>query len=463
MINPLTTAKIFSTLGNNSSLIPLGIKDISNIAGMTTGSYITGSSVEGRDRFIDEVGASVIWLLGIPFFKKIIDKTVYKAAGYNPHIDTRVLQNEKILKKAIEQAPTKQIKESLEHVAKNQKIFKNLALAKFIVSTALTLGSYSILTIFRHKHTEKTIIAELKKEEELKKVKEEIKNNSISPTFKAFNKKQAKNPSFGMNMNVLKQFMFDPVRNTMIIDGGITTERLAESRNPQDFMGYVIKEGGFLAFIYFLGPAIQKYLEQKAAKSHKPIDLDIRVLQDTKLQNAIKNKSIQKDLNDLSSAFTQYQNNMPQKGDSKEILNAKEKARIEIEPKIYEELFQKEDNLIVKMMKNAEIIKTIKVDNVEKIDTQKFINIDEVVGTKSKIENLLKESIHSKESVDKFFKHVLILKRASIIKNIGFSIGALGLIVPGIMVALRFSGKDNKEFAVKKEIQKKLKNLNKAP
>jgi len=417
-------------LGNNSSLIPLGIKDVSNIAGMTTGSYITGNSVEGKDRLIDEVGASVIWLLGIPFFKKVIDKTAYKAAGHNPNIDTRVLQNENILKKAIEHAPTKEIKESIEHAAKNQKKFKGLALAKFIISTALTLGSYSLLTIMRHKHTEKNIINELKKEEELKKVKEEFENNSASPAFKSFNKKQGKNPSFkGISPALLKQFMFDPVKNTMIIDGGITTERLAESRNPQDLMGYVIKEGGFLTFMYFLGPAIQKYLENKAAKSHKPIDLDIRVLQDKKLQQAIADKSIKKHLAEFSTKGT--------------------------DAEIYESLFKKSDNLVVQMAKESEIIKTMK--NSDKIDTQQYIDIKDLKGIKNKIENLCSGLTYSKQTPEEFFKHVLKLKRASIVKNIGISIGALGLIVPGIMVALRFMGKDNKEFQVKKEIHEKLK------
>lgn len=434
MIDPITTARIFSTLGNNSSLIPLGIKDISNIAGMTAGSYVTGNSIEGKDRFIDEMGTSVIWLLGVPFFNKVIDKTAYKAAKFNPKVDARILQDQNVLKKAIEHAPTKEIKESIEHAAKNQKAFKGLGLAKFIASTAMTLFSYFALTTFRHKHTEKNIIKEIKKEQELKKVQDELAEQNDSTAFKSFgNKQTGKDPSFGMNLSALQQFMFDPVKNTMVIDGGITTQRLSESRNPQDFMGYVIKEGGFLTFMYLLGPAIQKYLEKKAAKSNKPIDLDIRVLQDEKLQKAIKDKSIQKHL----AGF-------PTKGTDAEI---------------YESLFKKGDNLVVQMAKKSEIIKTMKVDGKEVIDTQEYIDIKKLKGIKEKLETL-KNSASLKENTDEFFKHVLKLKRASIVKNIGFSIGALGVIVPGIMVAMRFLKKDNQEFAVKKEIHEKLKQQN---
>jgi len=455
MINPITTAKIFSTLGNNSSLIPLGVKDMSNTFGITTGSYIAGGKVEGKDRFIDEMGAQVIWLLGIPFFKAVIDKTVYKASKFNPKIDVRMLKNEKILKKAIEHAPTKEIKESIEKAAKNPKSIKRLAIGKFAAATALTMASYAVLTHFRHEHTEKTLIKEIKAEEKQKQVELAFTQKSKQSVEGADNKKQQK-PSFGNRIGVLEQFMFDPVKNTMIIDGGITTERLTESRNPQDFMGYVIKEGGFWAFMYFIGPAIQNHFEKKAAKKNRPIDLDIRVLQDEELKNAFANKSIEKHLADLPKEFTEYSKNIPQKGDSKAVLEAKANARKELEPKIYESLFEQKDNLIVKMMKKAETVKTIKVDNVDKIDTQSYINIEDVIGTKEKVSKLYKQyQSQSKEGIEDFFKGVLKLKRASIVKNIGVSIGALGLLVPGIMVATRYFS-DNKGFQVKKQMKEKL-------
>ena len=76
----MLAAKIFSTLGNSQSLIPLAIKDSANATGMTVASSIT-SKDEGKDRFIDEFGTEAIWLGAIPLYKKIIDKTLFKAAG----------------------------------------------------------------------------------------------------------------------------------------------------------------------------------------------------------------------------------------------------------------------------------------------------------------------------------------------------------------------------------------------
>ena len=429
MVNPITTAKIFSTLGSNTSLVPLGIKDISNTVGLTTGAYVTGDKIEGKDRFIDEFGTQVIWLLGIPFFKKVIDKTVYSLAKFNPNIDTRILKNKEIFQKAKEHA-IPSLKAGFERIEQKQKMFKGLAVAKFIASTGLTMASYSILTTFRHKNTEKAIIKQVQQEETTKKASEKFIEEKKPLAFKAFNKnkQKAQTPSFGMSLDPLRQFMFNPVKNTMIIDGGITTERLADARNPQDFTGYVIKEGGFWAFMYFAGPAVQKYFEKRAAKGGKPIDLDISVLQDEKLHAAIKDKSIEKDFAEFSTKGT--------------------------DAEIYESLFNKGDNFVVKMAKKSGLIKTVK--STEQIDTQHFINIDDIKGIKTKLENLYHKAPQSTEEATDFFKHIVKLKRASIIKNMAVSIGALGVLIPGIMVAMRLTGKDNKEFQVKKEIQEKM-------
>jgi hypothetical protein len=91
MISKLTASTIYSTLGNNSSLIPLGIKDVANSCGLTAASYIAGDKVEGKDRFIDEFGTQAIWLGGIPAYKYILDKTLFKHAKLDPQVDVRLL------------------------------------------------------------------------------------------------------------------------------------------------------------------------------------------------------------------------------------------------------------------------------------------------------------------------------------------------------------------------------------
>ena len=107
---------------------------------------------------------------------------------------------------------------------------------------------------------------------------EKLKNEQVKQktpeAFKGFNKKfSAKSLSFNGGIGeALSGFMFNLVKNMMILDGGITGERLADARNPQDFMGYVIKEGGFWAFMYFAGEQIQKFFESRAVKKHNKIN-----------------------------------------------------------------------------------------------------------------------------------------------------------------------------------------------
>lgn len=442
MFNPIITANIFSKLGNSSSLLPMIVKDAAHSAGMTTSSYITGKEVEGKDRLIDEAGAALIWVGGIPFYKKLIDLSLYKIAGHNPNIDVRVLKDKKILEMAKKYAPTEKVMKTIEKAANQETKFKGLFMAKFIAATVMTLASYWGLTVFRHNHTEKKIIELIKKEETKKQAKEQYFQGKEQHVFKPFQKNNKKqHPAFGMNMSVIKDFMFNPVKNMMIVDGGITAERLGESRNPQDLLGYIIKEGSFWGFMYFAGPYIQKQFEKIAVKKHnKSIDLDIKVLNDKEFKEAFKDGT--QLLEDL-----------------KEIKNIQDKD------KLFEALCTKDNNLVVKAAKKAGIIKLYKENN--KVDTQQFIDLDMINGTKEspgiiqKIETLLNQYKDSeklnKETLDQFFEKVIKLKKGSIIKNIGTCMGVLGVVVPGIMLISRIIDKDNKEFQVKKEVHEKLK------
>lgn len=457
-IPTLITANIFSKLGNSASLLPIAVKDVSHSAGMTTASYITGKKVEGKDRLIDEFGTQIIWIGGIPFYKAVIDKTLYKLKKFNPKVDIRVLKDKDILKKAIEHAPSLDVKASLEKIAKvegkinNQKTFKNLFMAKFIASTVLTLASYWALTSFRHKHTENAVKAEVQKElqQEMQQAaaKEQTKaatvpsievKTEVKPQEKTTSllpKKENKNPSFGMNPGAIKDFMFNPVKNMMIVDGGITAERLAEARNPQDFMGYVIKEGAFWGFMYFAGDAIQHYFEKSANKKNKKaINLDIKVLQDDEFKKAMTEKSSGSKITSLKSSIDNF-------------------PKFKKDAEIYEYICKNPNDLVVKMLEKSGIVK--KFEKTEKIDTQHYIDIKEVKNTRLKMKKLAGQFEASGQNIDEFMKKVVSLKRGSIIKNISVCVGVLGVVVPGIMLAQRLMNKDNKEFQVKKELKEKL-------
>lgn len=432
MIPKITASTIYSKLGDNSSLVPLAVKDIANSCGLTAASYMSGDNAEGKDRFIDEFGTQAIWLWGIPVYKKLLDIALFKQAKLDPEVDARILKNKDILQAAKEMAPTESIKNSLKAVAENQSKFKALTIAKFAASTILTAGTYLGLTKFRHNYTE----SKIKKDyfEKMKKQQMNGYNTENIPFSSAFSHvhKQNKNSKNVAFTGGVQDFIFDPVKNLMLVDGAITGERLTHAKNPQDFLGYVIKEGFFWAFMYFAGPTLSKALEKFADQKGKSIDLDSRV---------IFGKDLEKAFNGKDSGI------MP-----KQIQEFKKAAKSDLE--LYKFAVKPENkNLIIKMAKDSGIITL--ADGSELVDTRKYIDLKELRGICDKAEKLFTQYKKSEQPLDEFLKSVRSLKKASILKNIGACIGALGIIAPAIMLGLR---KLNPDYQVRKDIEKKLAN-----
>lgn len=432
MIPKITASTVYSKLGDNSSLVPLAIKDIANSCGLTAASYMSGDNAEGKDRFIDEFGTQAIWLWGIPVYKKLLDIALFKQAKLDPEVDARILKNKDILQAAKEMAPTETIKNSLKAVAENQSKFKALTVAKFAASTILTAGTYLGLTKFRHNYTE----SKIKKDyfEKMKKQQMNGYNTENIPFSSAFSHvhKQNKNSKNVAFTGGVQDFIFDPVKNLMLVDGAITGERLTHAKNPQDFLGYVIKEGFFWAFMYFAGPTLSKALEKFADQKGKSIDLDSRV---------IFGKDLEKAFNGKDSGI------MP-----KQIQEFKKAAKSDLE--LYKFAVKPENkNLIIKMAKDSGIITL--ADGSELVDTRKYIDLKELRGICDKAEKLFTQYKKSEQPLDDFLKSVRSLKKASILKNIGACIGALGIIAPAIMLGLR---KLNPDYQVRKDIEKKLAN-----
>ena len=124
----------------------------------------------------------------------------------------------------------------------------------------------------------------------------------------------------------------------------------------------------------------------------------------------------------------------------------------DIIPTMHKNLF---DKILEKLnLKKAELI------DENKIDTRKFIDIDDVKSVAKKLEKLNNQYTNSNESLDDFLNIVKSLKRKAVRRNIGSCILALGVIAPAIMVAIRKFGNNNEEFQTKKDIEAKLANQN---
>ncbi len=431
-----TASKIYSVLGNNSSLVPLAMKDIANSCGLTAASYMAGDSHEGKDRFIDEFGTQAIWLFGIPVYKKALDFAMFKPMGFDPKVDARILKNQDILKAAQEFAANEEILNGLKKVAANQPKYRYMTIAKFAASTLLTCVTYFGLTKFRHKYTENQIKKEYFEKQQQKGKDVSFMDNTVatanvpfSSAFSAVHGKNNKNVTF---TGGVQDFIFDPVKNLMLVDATITGERLSHSRNPQDFFGYVIKEGSFWAFMYLAGPMISKALEKRADAKGRSIDLDARVIESPILRNAIADGSIKSHLEAFKAAD----------------VSDVDIYKFAVNPKT--------NNLLVDFAKMSDIIEVVdKKAKVQIADTRRYIDLGDLRGVASKVEKLLGQFESSGESIDAFMDIIRKAKRSAIRTNIGSCIGALGILAPSIMLLSRKFGPET-EYQVKKDIEAKL-------
>ena len=436
------TTKIISTLGNKDSLIPIMVKDGVDSTSLTYKSFKEGGKVEGMDRAIDEFGTQAIWIGGIPFYKKLIDWTAYKTAKLNPDVDPRILANKEYATWALDNAKgimsnskTQTVKDALADCLKDggQKA-KNLYKGKIIAATALTLATFFLLTKTKQKNTKNTVINDMKNEMKDTFTLSPQDNSEIFSNFNEFNsdKKNKENtPAFkGLLKNVSDAVMFNPVHNMKIIDAGITTERLACSRNKTEFFEHAIKEGSFLFFLYKFGGMIEDGINKFSSKVLKtPIDLPIDVLMDGQFTEALKNGKISADVAKapLTKSLT-------------EKLNF---------------IVENPDNSLVQAAKKSKIVSTVK-DKAGKsvVDTSKFVDMKAFDNLAQNL-TLMEDAFKSANTpVKSFLNKAKGLKVASVMANIGISCVILGYLIPKAVYKYREIKTGTTKFHVAEDIKK---------
>ena len=436
---------IISTLGNPESKIPLAIKDTINSSGLTYFSFDAGGKLEGKDRFIDEFGTQIIWLGGLPFFRWIADKTIYKYKGLNPDVDVRVATSQdhidfakKILNPSNNEG--KNMLKSINDAVDNLPTFKKLFYSKFALATILTFVSYFALTNYKQKTTEKAVIKEYMKKkandeimaEKIKEVKTFANFSETTFQGKKSNKTQGK-PSFG-GLN-FQSFMFNPVRNLMIIDAGITTERLHKARNKYEFAEYAIKEGSLLFFMYMAGGWIQKGIEKLFKNRFKtPVDMDLRFINSETLKDAMGTDKLKNEINEFKKLKT-----------PKDVIGY---------------IAQHQDSTIVKGAKISGLIGQF--EKTGNIDPGKYIDTEQMKEFVSMLDNFINHSKKSNLPLKDFMKKARNYKIAAILSNIGICCAALGYAMPKIMFEYRKKFSGSKDFHVAKHLEEKLAQSNSA-
>ena len=299
--------KLLSGLANNEdSLTSMVIKDWL-ADGATVYTYKkNGGKDDAREKAIEEFGTGFAWLFGIPLIKKGIDKLVYPIFKLDPNFDPRLLNNGDKLKnitnivnssKNSSLAPQKTILNSLNDknsVLKkftNAQMYKGMAIGKFAIATIASAFALTGIIKYKQKTTNDRIEKELSEKNKVNSVllQNNIKQNQTFSTFTSKNK--TSDPSF----TGLAEFMYNPIKNTMILDGVITTTRLAEARKGER-KEVAFKEAFQLLFIYGLAKPIQTLFESIGNKIKCPIELDPKVLFTKKLKDTIDNSSASIDL-----------------------------------------------------------------------------------------------------------------------------------------------------------------------
>ncbi len=434
-------SQLVSKLGSPNSRIPLAVKDIFNSAGYTYFSYDAGGSIEGKDRFVDEVGTGALWLFGIPVYKKLIDKTIFKKAGISPEVDVRVINDKNYFQQALKNAPDKKIFQELKNAGKNASKTKQLTLLKFVLSLGLTMASYFALTKFKQNMTKKNIEKEYLKEHSASPKNDNILNScnfSDSPVFSEFSSYKKYTPSFGSAALVkqAEEFMLNPIKNMLLLDMCISGERLANSRTDGEFKEYAIKEGSFLFFVYGADKIIKKAIDKISNVLFKcPIKLDTKFLTSDLAEKILSKNELQEEIKNFSKTFNSNKDNTA----------------------IYDFIFKNPDNIIVKAAKQSGLIQTIKdSDGNLKTDTRKYINTKQI---KDLVQNLTDFINFGSKAKDKnaYLNKLKALKVGTTLLNVAICCFSLGYLVPKIMYNYRQKNQNGKnDFHVKTEYEKEL-------
>ena len=290
--------KLLSGLGNNEdSLTAMVAKDWISDATTVYTYKKEGGKDDAREKTIEEFGTGLVWLFGIPAVKKILEKTAYPLFKLNPKFDPRVLDDKNFdTIKQLAKGKEKELFDTLDEknpVLKkftNAQMYKGFGVAKFAIAT--TIAAFALTKIIKLK--QKTTTDRIEKDKE--KLAFSAKNlNSTgalveksvheNKTFESFTSNHNKNNiSF---TGGLAEVMYNPIKNTKILDAVIAGTRVKEGRK-EELPEILLKEGCNYLVFYKLAEPVQKAFEAVGSKIKCPIKLDPKVLFSENLADKIK-------------------------------------------------------------------------------------------------------------------------------------------------------------------------------
>ncbi|MDD3594179.1 MAG: hypothetical protein PHX18_06095 [Candidatus Gastranaerophilales bacterium] len=433
-------SSIFSTLGNNSSLVPIIVKDSVETVGRVSMAYNEGAktskrmgALDAREKLIEANTTSIVWLGGIPLLKVLFDKLITNNLyGFNKikeygldafaRTDIRLLNQKSPQALRLENITDEALKGHVKKIVENPQGFKKLFATRSAVTTllpALFLGW--VLPKMIYKYTNSVI--EKQKKQELKHAFERQMANQHqivdkNPAFASFmGKAKNNNLSFGGIADTISTWFTCPVKNMVMVDAGLVSGRIATTRRPMETAERAIFELGYVLFLYCGGKYVAKGLEAIGKKFFKtPISLDSKIIEDKNFQSMIMEAT----------------KNNKAAGKLAAIKNIDEAGLIKL---IDGELAKNGGKLKDLTLQAAEKLGLISIVKGKR-NPLKYIEPEKVKELGQHIEDLITSAAGSKNA-EKFISKVKNLRRASVIANVAACSFALAYILPQIQFWFR--------------------------
>ena len=449
------TTSILSSLGNNTgSIFPMATKDLIKNQVTVLTYKKDGGKHDAFEKFVEENGTSAVWLGGLPLIKKFLDKTLYKGFKMSPDVDIRKLKAgsadsvEFALNKLKTQGKTGNTQfEALKKVSENKNLARGLFAGKFALATGLTMLALAKIILYKQKDTEEKVKQKVKNDmlQEIA-LKHAVNESEAGKIFKGLTKtvdgenQAAKGVSFtgSKGAGVLSAFMYNPVLNQLILDGGITGLRIGTGREGEK-KGIALKELIEIAFLYPLAQPIQRGFELLyGALSGKDTSLNYDVLASDSFKNTVSDNSIKDALSDFVKSY-----------DVEKIgKNA------DIDKKLLNFIYDNPDNPVVKFLKETGDVATVKkttgkkfgIFNVKEataeIDSLAFIDMKAIKKSVNKLSKMVdkmdsKGVLGNAQKVGQYLKGTRLAKGLSILSAIAFGIWGTGVFETKLVLKLR--------------------------
>jgi hypothetical protein len=471
----------FSLLNNPSALGLFIVKDAADVTGRVGMAYYEGykgktqeslesGRHEARERFIDELGASLAWLGGVPLFRKIYDETIFKHGfKLDPSIHLKKILKEKGCVQAFKETdvdPLFKTKKILEYA----KDYKTAHIGKVLFSTVIPCLTIAFALPRLNKWLTSSITDKELERKALnaKKLNSVKLSNNAEVTFSAFynkaeNKDQIKFKGGlfdipGKIIKLAQDAQLSPVNSMLAIDLGISGGRVLNyDRKPQERYETAFKEAGIIFFFFVASDLIRKGIEGLAGNKNLkdafkkdwmknlipavklpniPIYLDPKVMEDDTFKTLVENV---KKPDGIIAHMDEFAKHM----DSEEKLVNFINKISDDKGKIY---FDKETgkftNYVLEAAKKSGIIPVEKDKASGKyfINKFKFIETEQVIEVHKNIEKFVNRILNKEAAVQdigKFVNKAKNVKRAGIIVNLLICNAFLGYILPKLQYLFR--------------------------